>query len=88
MDISAGLYIHVRIYPLNQTVPLSLTHLQASKDIVRVVEWKDVECYTGNQYKRFYKAPGPHCFTLIVSSTLLCVLGLGYKGLTWPVLPY
>lgn len=40
----------------------------ASKDIVRVAEWKDVECYTGNQYKKFYRAPGIHCFSLVVST--------------------
>lgn len=39
----------------------------ASKDISRLVEWKDVECYTGNQYKKFYRAPGPFCFSLVVS---------------------
>ncbi len=38
----------------------------ASKDIVRVVEWKDVKCYTGNQYKKFYRAPGNFCFSLVV----------------------
>ena len=40
---------------------------QASKDIVRVVEWKDVECFTGSNYKKFFRAPGPHCFSLVVS---------------------
>ena len=39
---------------------------QASKDIVRVVEWKDVECFSGYNYKKFYRAPGPHCFSLVV----------------------
>ena len=39
----------------------------ASKDIVRVVEWKDVDVYTGTQYKKFYRAPGPYCFSLVVS---------------------
>lgn len=43
----------------------------ASKDISRLVEWKDVECYTGNQYKKFYRAPGPFCFSLVVSQVLL-----------------
>lgn len=43
----------------------------ASKDISRLVEWKDVECYTGNQYKKFYRAPGPFCFSLVVSNVLL-----------------
>ena len=38
----------------------------ASKDIVRVVEWKDVECYTGSQYKKFYRAPGNYCFSIVV----------------------
>ena len=38
----------------------------ASKDIVRVVEWKDVECYTGTQYRKFYRAPGNYCFSLVV----------------------
>ena len=39
----------------------------ASKDISRLVEWKDVECYTGTQYKKFYRAPGQFCFSLVVS---------------------
>lgn len=33
---------------------------------MRVIEWKDVECYYGSQYKKFYKAPGPYCFSLMV----------------------
>lgn len=39
----------------------------ASKDIMRVVEWKDVDCFTGTQYKKFYRAPGNFCFSLVVS---------------------
>jgi hypothetical protein len=42
----------------------------ASKDIVRVVEWKDVQCYTGSNYKKFYRAPGPHCFSLVPTGSL------------------
>ena len=40
----------------------------ASKDIIRVVEWKDVECYTGTQYKKFYRAPGNFGFSLVRNS--------------------
>ena len=39
----------------------------ASKDIMRVTEWKDMECFTGSQYKKFFRAPGHHCFSLVVS---------------------
>ncbi len=39
----------------------------SSRDIIRVAEWKDVEVYTGNQYKKFYRAPGNFCFSLVVS---------------------
>ena len=46
--------------------------LQASKDIVRVVEWKDVQCFSGSNYKKFYRSPGPHCFSLVVS-VCVCV---------------
>lgn len=49
----------------------------ASKDISRLVEWKEVECYTGTQYKKFYRAPGQFCFSLVVSV---------YTGLVRPVL--
>ena len=49
---------------------------QASKDIVRVVEWKDVECFSGSNYKKFFRAPGPHCFSLVVR-------GLNYNA-GWP----
>ncbi len=45
----------------------------ASKDIVRVVEWKDVDVYTGSQYKKFYRAPGSYCFSLVVSVCNGCV---------------
>ena len=38
----------------------------SSRDIVRVVEWKDIEVYSGNQYKKFYRAPGHYCFSLVV----------------------
>ena len=38
----------------------------SSKDIIRLVEWKDVGVYTGNQYKKFYRAPGNYCFSLVV----------------------
>lgn len=43
----------------------------ASKDIIRVVEWKDVECYSGNQYKKFFRAPGNFGFSLVVSLPLV-----------------
>ncbi len=43
----------------------------ASKDIVRVVEWKDIDVYTGGQYKKFYRAPGPYCFSLVVSYCII-----------------
>ena len=43
---------------------------QSSKDILRVAEWKDVECYTGTQYKKFYRAPGNYCFSLVVSESI------------------
>ena len=39
-----------------------------------MVEWKDVECYTGNQYKKFYRAPSNNCFSLVVSSLNLDLL--------------
>jgi hypothetical protein len=42
----------------------------ASKDIVRVVEWKDVECFSGSNYKKFFRAPGPHCFSLVPTGPL------------------
>ena len=42
--------------------------LQSGKDIVRVMEWKDSECYSGCNYKKFYKAPGHHCFSLVVGA--------------------
>ena len=36
-----------------------------------------MECYTGTQYKKFYKAPGHHCFSLMVCDTVgLCSLVL------------
>ena len=66
--------------------PLSLSLSQASKDIVRVAEWKDVECFTGNQYKKFYRAPGPYCFSLVVRAKfkiLICEMssiGVLYIG--------
>ena len=39
-----------------------------------MVEWKDVECYTGNQYKKFYRAPSNNCFSLVVSNLNLDLL--------------
>jgi hypothetical protein len=42
----------------------------ASKDIVRVVEWKDVQCFSGSNYKKFYRSPGPHCFSLVPTGSL------------------
>ncbi len=45
----------------------------ASKDIVRVVEWKDIDVYTSGQYKKFYRSPEPYCFSLVVGgATLSC----------------
>eukprot|EP00731_Ephydatia_muelleri_P031946 Em0023g453a len=37
----------------------------SGKDLSRLVEWKDVECFTGNQYKKFYRAPENYCFSLV-----------------------
>lgn len=37
----------------------------SGKDLTRLVEWKDVECFTGNQYKKFYRAPENYCFSLV-----------------------
>ena len=49
----------------------SKTGKLSSRDISRLVEWKDVECYTGTQYKKFYRAPGQFCFSLVVSDISL-----------------
>ena len=46
---------------------------QSGKDLSRLVEWKDVECFTGNQYKKFYRAPENYCFSLVVRFVYLWV---------------
>ena len=46
----------------------------ALKGITRVAEWNDVECYSGAQYKKFYRAPGNYCFSMVVSVTCMPAL--------------
>ena len=41
-------------------------HMQATKDLQRIVDFKNVEIYSGLHYRKRFKAPTDFCFTLKV----------------------